>query len=335
MKSKNIKRFFLVLLVFGFSAMLFYVHYQDRVKVILANPADIFPYLFYNLKRIAGWSEFSWKILFANLVLTAACLLTEALFTGWQKSSLKRLLIKQDGSATGDLWCWLLGVFQLYNLFVLIFSFGIFYVLLSMLVKSFDLHLVQYIADPILQFSIVFIISDLKHYIRHFLSHKIGWFWELHKYHHSAEHLNMITSQRGHFLEVAFISLFDAGLFILLGVPAKVYLSVILIREAHQLFIHSEVNWNWGWIGKYILVSPAAHMIHHSASAEHHDKNFGNMFIFWDRIFSSWYNPSDSKSEVILGLKENPYNKTSFFNDMFIGYRLFLNKVKMHFMREK
>ena len=244
--GKSTKTFFFILVFSLSAAFLIYFHYRERIVAIFSYPENLFSAVFYNIKQVTGWSAFSWKMLGVNLALTFACLLVELLFTGWGKSSLKRLLSNPDRSAKGDLWLWLLGVFQLYNLFTLLFSFGIFYVLISMAVKSFHFDLITYISNPFLQFMVVFVASDFKHYIRHALSHKIGWFWELHKYHHSAEHLNMITVQRGHFLETAVITLFDAALFILTGAPAESYLSILLLREAHQMFIHSEVNWKIG-----------------------------------------------------------------------------------------
>ena len=331
MKNKNFKIFFFIFCCVVLSSCLFYFYYRERISAMLANPETFFSAALYNVKRIAGWSDFTWRMFGISLSLTLCCLLVELLFTGWDKSSLKRLTVRRDNSSSSDLWLWLLGVFQLYNLLVLLFSFGIFYVAISMMVKLFDFHLVTHIANPFLQFAIVLIASDLKHYIRHALSHKIGWFWELHKYHHSAEHLNMITVQRGHFLETAVITLFDAALFVLTGSPVETYLSIVLIREAHQMFIHSEVNWKWGWLGKYILVSPAAHQIHHSNSPEHYDNNYGNMFIFWDRVFNSWYDPNRNKNPITFGVQDNPYNKAGFFNDMILVCRLFINRVKNYF----
>ena len=333
MKNKKLQNIFAVLLAVVFAAGLFFFHYKDRINAMLANPETFFSAAVYNIKRIAGWSDFSWQTLGINVALALSCLFVECLFTGWNKSSLKRLVSKPDRSAVGDLWLWLLGVFQLYYLLTILFSFGIFYVLISIVVKSYHFHLVNYIPNGFLQFMVVLLASDLKHYIRHALSHKIGWFWELHKYHHSAEHLNMITVQRGHFLETAVITLFDAALFVLAGVPAESYLSILLFREAHQMFIHSEVNWKWGWVGKYILVSPAAHQIHHSNAQDHYDSNYGNMFIFWDRMFDSWYDPNSYRNPITFGLTDSPYNKAGFFSDMFTVYRLFINRIKSYFIR--
>ncbi len=302
----------------------FVCYYHDRIIAALHSD-NFLEIAVLNFKRITGLLDFSWKAIALNFALVAASLLIEWCFLGWQNSSLKRLL-KPSGTAMGDLWCWLLSVFYLYRIFVLLFSFGIFYVLTSFLVNRFHFDLLSKVS-PVIAFVILLVLSDLKHYVRHLITHKVGFLWELHKYHHSAIEMNMITAQRGHFLEAAFISFFDAMLFIMLGAPADLYLTLVVFREMHVMFVHSNVNWDWGWVGKYILVSPRAHVLHHSLAPKHFDSNYGSMFIFWDRIFKTWNNPLVETEKIEIGLPENPFNKNGFFQDMLLAFKSFLNRL--------
>lgn len=321
------KSFTLKLVLFAaicISVVLFY--YKGRILAAAAS-GDTGAALLYNFKRVTGLFEFSWNAIIMNILVVAGCLLLEMMFTGWDNSSLKRLLFQRNGSTTGDLWCWLLSVFYLYRIFVIIFSFGIFYAAVSFLVNTYHIHLLSYISSPWLQFIIIVVLADLKHFVRHFISHKVGFLWELHKYHHSATEMNMITSERGHFLEAAYISFFDALLFILLGAPMQMFLFLVTFRQVHIMFVHSNVSWNWGWVGKYILVSPRAHRLHHSTATEHHNSNYGSLFIFWDRILNTWYNPEKAAPKIDIGLTPNPFNTSHFFSDMITGYKEFLNKL--------
>jgi sterol desaturase/sphingolipid hydroxylase (fatty acid hydroxylase superfamily) len=83
----------------------------------------------------------------------------------------------------------------------------------------------------------------------------------------------------------------------------------------HQLLIHSNITSSWGILGKYLLVSPAAHRLHHSINPVHFNKNYGNTFIFWDRLFGSYH-----KTEVVLelGIPNNNYNKKSLVTDLWM-----------------
>lgn len=314
----------LIAIIAALCIAVFAFYYQERIEAAI-NSGNFIDAAILNFKRITGLLDFSWKAIGLNFALVAASLLIELYFLGWQNSSLKRLL-KPSGTAAGDLWCWLLSVFYLYRIFVLIFSFGIFYVLTSFLVNRFHFDLLSKVT-PVIAFIILLVLSDLKHYVRHLITHKVGFLWELHKYHHSAIEMNMITGQRGHFLEAAFISFFDSLLFIMLGAPAEMYLTLIVFREMHVMFVHSDVNWNWGWVGQYILVSPRAHVLHHSAATRHYDSNFGSMFIFWDRLFKTWNDPLIETEKIEIGLPENPFNKQGFFADMILVYKDFLSRL--------
>jgi sterol desaturase/sphingolipid hydroxylase (fatty acid hydroxylase superfamily) len=88
---------------------------------------------------------------------------------------------------------------------------------------------------------------------------------------------------------------------------------------------HSKINSNWGFIGKYILVAPASHRVHHSNNPEHYGKNLGSILIIWDRIFGTYYQP---KGEFLtFGIPNNPYNKRNYLYDIFLSTKLFYNSL--------
>lgn len=151
----------LILIIAAICTAVFAFYYQDRIEAAI-NSGNFADAAVFNFKRITGLLDFSWKAIGLNFALVAASLLIELYFLGWQNSSLKRLL-KPSGSAAGDLWCWLLSVFYLYRIFVLIFSFGIFYVLTSFLVNRIHFDLLSKVT-PVIAFIILLVLSDLKHY---------------------------------------------------------------------------------------------------------------------------------------------------------------------------
>ena len=116
----------------------------------------------------------------------------------------------------------------------------------------------------------------------------------------------MLTRYRGHFLETAMKRVFDVIPFAIFG-SIESYLAVTVLVEMHQLALHSAFTSNWGWIGRYVLVSPAAHRIHHSAASKHFDRNMGNTFIVWDRLFGTYHPP---EHEVDLGGRRKSVQQT-------------------------
>ena len=121
-----------------------------------------------------------------------------------------------------------------------------------------------------------------------------------------------------------FERIFDAVLFLIFGAPIEYYVFIAFGKEFYNYLLHSNLNWSLGWVGKYILISPTAHRIHHSISEKHFDKNFGTFFIWWDKIFGTYYHTTE---EVIIGVKNTPYNKHGFWKDMIIGLNEFIDAI--------
>lgn len=292
-----------------------FVYYAPRLSSYIKTPSklcDIF-------LSAAGLSALSLSFILLNLSVFLSASLIDLAVLGWEKSALKRLFFINDRSARGDLWCWVLSIFNLYDAFALLFSFGLFYVLSSLIVKVGNFQLIQLIPFAPAQFILVFCLGDLKHYLWHRFMHTIP-FWELHKYHHSATDFNLITTSRGHFLEKGILIVFDSVLFSLLGAPLQYFVFFLFIKEFYDQLLHSDINWGLGWFGKYVLVSPRAHKLHHSIEAKFYGKNFGTFFVFWDRLFGTY---ASTDENIRIGIKNNPFNKHGFWWDMLEGARSF------------
>lgn len=255
-------------------------------------------------------------------------LVLEWLLLGWEHSSLKRIR-EFKGSVKTDFVFFLLDALNIYNLITVILTFGICHVLARYIYEVTQFDIILHVSNPYLQFAIVFVASDLKNYFSHWVFHKVPPLWKLHEFHHSATEFCMLTRYRGHFVENALKRFIDVIPFALLGAPIESYFLVKVLVEAHQLVLHSEIKSDWGWLGKYILVSPAAHRVHHSARLEHYDKNFGNTFIVWDRLFGTYHPAVDGLKD--LGVIDNPYNKNGIVNDVWLGIKRFYTSVKSTF----
>lgn len=265
--------------------------------------------------------EFSLQLIFANLAIFFSIALLEILVNDWRGSALYRIIYKRSKSTTGDLWCWFLSIFKLYDFFSLTFSIGLFYVLSALLYHTIqEQHLILLIPNVFLQFFILFVISDFKHFVWHYFMHRRP-FWQLHKYHHSAEEFNLITTSRGHFIETSVLTIFDALVFLVFGLPLEDYLFFLYFRETYSHLLHSNLQWHFGWIGQYIFLSPIGHRIHHSKDPKHFNKNYGSVFVWWDRLFGTFFY---TKEPIEIGVEPNEYNKNGFWKDMFFGAKSFL-----------
>jgi len=87
-----------------------------------------------------------------------------------------------------------------------------------------------------------------------------------------------------------------------------------LIHGLCPFFIHTQILGKRGWLEK-ILVTPTHHGIHHSSNPEYLDKNYGDIFIFRDKLFSAFAKERDV--EIIYGLTRQ-LNSHGFLGGIFI-----------------
>lgn len=266
---------------------------------------------------------FDLNLLLYYLSIVSAMLIFEWILVGWERSSIKRIFVF-NGSVRTDFVFFLLDAFNLYNLITVALTFGLFHVLARLVYEATNFDLIYTIPGLPLQFIVLFVLNDLKNYFSHWLFHKYDALWKLHEFHHSATEFCMLTRYRGHFLETALKRMLDVIPFAIFG-SIEAYFAVKVLSEMHQLALHSAYTSNWGWIGRYILVSPAAHRIHHSVSTRHYNRNMGNTFIFWDRLFGTYHSP-DLVTEI--GVDENPYNRNGVVHDVVSGFRRFFNALR-------
>jgi len=134
---------------------------------------------------------------------------------------------------------------------------------------------------------IAFLALDFAGYWVHRLAHTVNFFWNNHIVHHSSEEFNLACALRQsisvYFRIYAFL-LIPAAMF---GVPQEVIAVVAPLHLFAQFWYHTQHIHKMGWL-EYIIVTPAHHRVHHAINPEYLDKNYGQIFIFWDRMFGTF-----------------------------------------------
>ena len=141
-------------------------------------------------------------------------------------------------------------------------------------------------ASPIV-YIIAFIIVDFAGYWNHRLCHKVNIFWNQHVIHHSSEEFNLACALRQSVSNI--IGYFPLLLIpaAVLGVPEKVINIVAPIQLFAQFWYHTRHIGKLGWL-EYIIVTPSQHRVHHAINPEYIDKNLGQIFCVWDRMFGTF-----------------------------------------------
>jgi sterol desaturase/sphingolipid hydroxylase (fatty acid hydroxylase superfamily) len=136
-------------------------------------------------------------------------------------------------------------------------------------------------------YAIAFVALDFSGYWTHRIAHQVNFFWNKHAIHHSSEDFNLACALRqsiSSFVNLFTIFLLPAALF---GVPPQVIGVVAPIHLFAQFWYHTQHIGKMGWL-EHIIVTPSHHRVHHAINPEYIDKNHGQIFIFWDKLFGTF-----------------------------------------------
>ena len=114
--------------------------------------------------------------------------------------------------------------------------------------------------------------------------------WRVHEVHHSDPDYDVSTAARFHPIEVVSVQgAYLAAVALLAPPPIAVFLSELL-TVVLNLFAHANASFPRKvekCLG-IVFMTPDVHRIHHSADEADHSRNFGQTFIWWDRIFGTY-----------------------------------------------
>ena len=134
-----------------------------------------------------------------------------------------------------------------------------------------------------------FLLAEFTIYWRHRLEHHRLW-WPIHAVHHSDETITWFTLLRKHPLAKLLSAVVDHLPLLLIGLPLWAIALAAVIRSWWGFFIHADVPWTLGPLGK-VLMSPAAHRLHHIDDLVLCGGNYGNTLTLWDRLFGTYVDP--------------------------------------------
>jgi sterol desaturase/sphingolipid hydroxylase (fatty acid hydroxylase superfamily) len=136
------------------------------------------------------------------------------------------------------------------------------------------------------------LIYDLCSYWAHRISHFNRFFWATHVVHHTAEHYNLTVSFR-----LSWVQHFKIFFFLpvaLAGFHPVIFFIVHQIGVLFQFWQHTEQIRKLHPAIEWLIVTPSNHRVHHGSNEKYLDKNFGVIFILWDRMFGT-YEPEEER----------------------------------------
>jgi sterol desaturase/sphingolipid hydroxylase (fatty acid hydroxylase superfamily) len=146
-----------------------------------------------------------------------------------------------------------------------------------------------------------FVAIDFVFYWWHRMSHRVHFLWAIHMSHHCSEEMNFVVAFRQPWLAPIFkipffavlpLAGFDPTITVVAGIAATLWGVVGHTQIVHKLW--RPIEW--------LFNTPSHHRVHHGSNPEYIDKNYGNLFIVWDRMFGTF---QEEQAKVVYGLRTN------------------------------
>ncbi|WP_435354725.1 sterol desaturase family protein [Emticicia sp. SJ17W-69] len=208
-------------------------------------------------------------------------------------------------------------------------GFYFFYVYLHDHFAIFD------IKPSILLWIALLLTTDLIWYWYHRFGHEINLFWGFHVVHHSSEEFNYSAAARITIFQAVVRTLFWSILPII-GFPPHMISVLLIVHGIYPFFTHTQLVGKLG-ILEYIIITPSHHRVHHASNEIYLDKNYGDMFIIWDKLFGTY---AEETEPAVFGLTKQLESKSFLWQHFHflveIAYSVsktkgFWNKVKVIF----
>ncbi|MFY0728422.1 sterol desaturase family protein [Pseudomonas sp. NFX15] len=161
------------------------------------------------------------------------------------------------------------------------------------------LALFELSADSLWTWVLAFVFYDLCYYWLHRLGHERNILWAAHSVHHQSEDYNLSTALRQTSTGFLLSWIFYLPMAVF-GVPLLVFVSVAALNLLYQFWVHTRHIPKLGWF-EWFFVTPSNHRAHHAQNALYMDRNYGGVFIIWDRLFGS-FQEEDDNEPVIFGV---------------------------------
>jgi sterol desaturase/sphingolipid hydroxylase (fatty acid hydroxylase superfamily) len=156
-----------------------------------------------------------------------------------------------------------------------------------------------------LEILVSFLVLDLAVWFQHYLSHRLDWFWRLHRVHHLDVEFDVTTAIRFHPVEILVSLVYKCVIVTALGASSISVLILEFMLAAGAMFNHANLSLPVALdrVVRLVIVTPDMHRVHHSVLRKEHDRNYGFFLSVWDRIFSTYCDqPSRPHQSMSLGL---------------------------------
>jgi len=174
-------------------------------------------------------------------------------------------------------------------------SIGIAERLLNLFIAASFYNLFYYVYEHYALFNIpnvwwvwilLILATDFVWYWYHRLGHEVNFLWAAHIVHHQSEEFNLSVSARITTFQALIRNVFWCVL-PFVGFHPLMVVVILSVHGTYSFFTHTQMIGKLGWL-ENILITPSLHGVHHASDEKYLDKNYGDVFVFWDKMFGTF-----------------------------------------------
>ncbi len=162
---------------------------------------------------------------------------------------------------------------------------------------------------------------DFSYYWFHRVSHEVNLFWAAHVVHHQSEDYNLGTALRQSGSGLFGFIFYLPWLYI--GVPADILFASGAINLVYQFWVHTQHVPKLGPL-EFVFVTASNHRVHHAQNRIYIDRNYGGIFIIWDRLFGTFQEELECEA-CIYGIRKPLKSYDPFWANVHVYWSVFLD----------
>lgn len=142
----------------------------------------------------------------------------------------------------------------------------------------------------LLGWGLTVVAMDFFIYLQHLLFHRVPLLWAIHRVHHTDQDLDVTSAVRFHPVEMAISAYYKLFVILLLGAGPESVVAFEGILKAMAMFNHANLSLppKVERAIRAVFVTPQMHLVHHSATKEEANSNYGFCLSIWDRLLGTY-----------------------------------------------
>lgn len=163
-------------------------------------------------------------------------------------------------------------------------------------------HFLKNSEAPSIKYGFMFFALDFLDYVYHRAMHHLPILWRFHLMHHTDLAVDVSTTVREHPGETFIRNCFLMFWVFLMGASIQILIIRQLAETAVNIFSHTSFRLprRLAQIVGWLFVTPNLHHAHHHYKMPATNRNFGDVFSIWDRLFGTL--AALPREELVFGL---------------------------------